>query len=372
MTHVSRRSTAALLLIGAALVHACSDALPSAPGLNDLDARGADARASVEIINLGTLGGNGSIAVGINDQGQVIGYSRDASNAYKPFVWENGVMRALPTLGGPCATNAFACAALGINERGDVVGRTVAPDGMMHATLWRHTGEMVDLGVPAGWSSSSASGINERGQIVGFVATAAGRQHAALWDDGVFEDLGTLGGANSVAGKINALGQVAGVSQDVGGVSHVFRWSRTTGMVDLGANAPWGFGCVARGINNQGEVTTCRLSANGVRGTIWSLERDAVQVRDLATLGAGVSNVWQINEVGEAVGNGSRIVNGQCCFGAVAVVWSARGEPTVLGSLGGNSIAFAINNRGDIVGESFLSPASIAIGDRATLWRRKR
>ena len=65
-----------------------------------------------EIIDLGTLGGNESGGYYINNEGQVVGASAinttfDPSSQFgattHPFLWENGVMLDLGTLGGPDA-----------------------------------------------------------------------------------------------------------------------------------------------------------------------------------------------------------------------------------------------------------------------------
>ena len=54
--------------------------------------------------------------LGINDRGQVVGASGTASGSQHAFLWQDGVMTDLGTLGG------IDSVALGINDRGQVVG----------------------------------------------------------------------------------------------------------------------------------------------------------------------------------------------------------------------------------------------------------
>ncbi len=116
-----------------------------------------------ETKNLGTLGGNYSKASGINDNGQIVGYSSlsqiDDDSVTHPFLWENGVMKDLGSFGGDFST------ASDINIKGQIVGVSSISEGSSHAFIWEND-FMKDLG-KLGGSYSEASGINDNGQVVG-------------------------------------------------------------------------------------------------------------------------------------------------------------------------------------------------------------
>src|SRR5262245_47152693 len=74
--------------------------------------------ADVYVINdLGTLGGDSSEASAINNAGQVVGWSTNASGATRGFLYAGGATTDLGTL--PGGTDSFAT---GINDLGQVVG----------------------------------------------------------------------------------------------------------------------------------------------------------------------------------------------------------------------------------------------------------
>ena len=68
----------------------------------------------------------------------------------------------------------------GINDAGQVVGYSETAGGPSHAFRWTATGGMVNLGTLGG-SSGSTSDINNNRQVVGGSDTATGQTHATLW-----------------------------------------------------------------------------------------------------------------------------------------------------------------------------------------------
>jgi probable HAF family extracellular repeat protein len=179
------------------------------------------------IRRLGTLGGERSWALAIDERGRVAGVSETAGGDRHAFAWRGGRMVDLGTLGGatsvvgdvlaPGGLFQANVADLAINDRGDVVGTSETASGDLHAFLWRD-GRMRDLGTLGG-PSSRAAAVNERGQVVGYSETASGDQHAFLWDRGRMTDLGALLGTTpagqpvwSRATAVNDRGQVVGTA----------------------------------------------------------------------------------------------------------------------------------------------------------------
>ena len=179
--------------------------------------------------DLGTTGGRtNSLAKKINESGQVVGYSYNGSEHTdrQAFLWDNGVMINLNADFGQTESIAYS-----INDIGQIVG-TASSDGWNQKSsyLWEN-GLITDLGTLGG-SITYAADINNFSQIVGQSKTAGGDTHAYLWENGLMTDLGTLGGNYSTAYAINDLGQVVGTSKDETGELHLFLWEEGI-MTDL-------------------------------------------------------------------------------------------------------------------------------------------
>jgi probable HAF family extracellular repeat protein len=226
------------------------------------------------ITNLETLGGPSSAVpwLGLNDAGVVAGISH--TNREDPlgedwacelvgflpqttdlicsgFVWENGRMRELPTLGG---NHGFAT---GVDNKGRVVGwaetavhdRTCSESSAQklgfRAVLWDpkdgsdgkiKARELRPFGDDA---ASAATAINDNGQVVGISGDcdqAVGRysaRHAVLWDDnGKAREIPNLGGTSwHTPMDLNGQGDVVGFSNpdepgdEIGDfISRAFYW----------------------------------------------------------------------------------------------------------------------------------------------------
>ena len=134
--------------------------------------------------DLGTLGGSIDAAV-INNRGQAVGTSRLPDGQSRAFLWEDGTLTDLGTLGGNYSS------ANSINDRGRIIGgsNTTSTPGKayLHAFVWKN-GKMVDFGTGRGFYSVGL-GISDS---------------ALLWEKGLsLEQLSTGVSSTSAVGQSN-------------------------------------------------------------------------------------------------------------------------------------------------------------------------
>jgi len=219
---------------------------------------------------LPTLGGNNSEAFGVNNLGQVVGMAETATQDpscvppqvldFEAVIWgpKPGHIDRLPVLPGDAVA-----AALAINDKGQVVGISgacVVPTsyaGGVHAVLWQH-GSVTDLGGLGGVMNNAATAINNAGQVVGSSDLPGDTAtHAFFWQHGVMTDIGTLpGDVFSLANDINSKGQAVGVSCDVNFNCRAFLWENGV-MTDLNTLVAAGsslYLTFGGGINDRGEI----------------------------------------------------------------------------------------------------------------------
>ena len=294
-------------------------------------------------LDLGTLGGPNSAVAwpNKNNRGQIVGITETAdinplgedwscalanfptitNHICYGFLWEDGVMTALPPL--PGGYNSYGAA---INNRGQAVGwaengihesKCLAPQVLQfEAVIWGpNSGEMTVLPPLSGDLDGAATAINDNGQVVGISGIcdqAVGRytaKHAVLWENGVPINLGNFDGgvAWNTPTAINNRSQVVGFANlpdtQAGAFNPVaFLWTQEGGIQKL---LPFGEDTNdwAWGINAQGQVVGQSFGASSARAFLYQ----GGVMTDLNTLIQPGSSLYlvlanDINDSGEIVG----------------------------------------------------------------------
>jgi len=261
---------------------------------------GAHAAPTYTITDLGSLGSplSNSFTVtyptGINNAGQVVGYSQTATFFQEAFLYSNGQMTNLGTLGGPQGSAAA------INNLGHVVGQSDVPFATSEAFLYSD-GHMNGLGFLGSVHDSYANGVNDSDQVVGWSMTNLnGIAHAFLYSSGHMTDLGTFlnGEGDSFANGINDSGEVVGQSVATG-ATRAFLYKNGQ-MFDLGTLG--GRDSDALAINNLGQIVGDAVPPNNRDHAF--LYSSSV-MKDLGTLGGLDSSATAINILGQVVGESS-------------------------------------------------------------------
>ena len=308
-----------------------------------------------QVVDLGTLGGANSGLLGypsraLTNNGAVIGFSDTkipdpfAPDCFDPncvvqrsFIWQDGRLASLPSL-----TKKASSFPTVENDRQDVTG--VSETGWLDpplgtpqyaAVLWRN-GAVIDLGTFGG-ASSVAYGVNNRGEVVGGASNgnadpysmlssdffifspfpADTESRAFVWVDGLKLDLGTLGGPDSIAIFINDKGQTVGIS-----------YTSDTPAADLGVPPIGTF------VWRQGRMT------------------------DIGGLGGNFTQPVALNQQGEIVGQ-SLLAGDQVWR---SFIWR-DGSLKDLGSLGGDNVyVYTINDEGVATGYSDIPPGTPVFG----------
>lgn len=340
------------------------------PASMSLGAISAEWFADYTIVDLGVLpGGAHSTAVAINDRTEVIGWSSthlfDGQHA---FLWRPG-LRALHDLG--TLRRADSSLPTGINQEGNIVGLSGG-----EAVFWDDGFRLHRLPAAANFSPT---GINNHDVVVGS-AVIGGCGMAATWTwrshvRGIAPSSSPCCPnpmvpqvSCSFGVGINDNGEVAGTLAP-GELFQAFLLDRGNHLRLLIG------GSFAAAINRLGHVTGLSSSFDefGV-GFLWTPEHGMRQVGPFP--GESQDNPNGMNDHDEIVGWSRAVAAFATCYHPF--VWSPKKEMKLLPSLTGfhpgndncadeTTIPFAINNRGEIVGESSVRSHPEIV--HAVLWR---
>ncbi|MBS0198028.1 MAG: hypothetical protein JSR77_14825 [Planctomycetes bacterium] len=190
------------------------------------------------------------------------------------------------------------------NAQGTRLGSTSTT--VPHASVTLSNGRTIDLGTLGG-ATSVATGINASGQVCGYSQVATGEFHAFRWipdvnaSGGTMHDLGTVGGPWSRAAAIADNGDVVGESATADSSTAAFLYHAATG--ELRALPSLGSGrtaatCIAPGGLVGGWATT----GNGAEtAVVWGDDGQIIALADLLGAGSG----WTVRRVTSVSSNSS-------------------------------------------------------------------
>ena len=344
--------TAALLLLGAC--SASDMTLMTGVAPDDLAMAAKGTSAGITATRLPSLGKGSTEAFDVNDNGVIVGTSKDATGVSRPVRWTK--------IGGSWAITAFTGA--GVAEAINVYG-VAAGHGDSRALAWRADGSQVDLG------PGRASGINKHGVIIG-VSNAPSQGPAAWWPEGS----GWSGPLMLPKLPGGGWAEAFGISDNNVAVGHAFdaageeravrwtydsatgRWSEPTVLFGLNGNT-------ATGINANGSIVGSSPPCTDVlvcnwNAAVWEALTATTQRRLIPGLDGGRSIGMDIDDTGAIVGTSGISTRP---FWAPSGATKAQELAPPKGLSGGR--ANGMNNTGMMVGGSF-SGSTIS----AVVWTR--
>lgn len=212
---------------------------------------------ALTMVDLGTLGPNMQ-PKGINASDQIVGTFYSASNVARAFIYSNGVLTNLGTLGG---SESYG---VGITDAGVVGGVSRNAADFFHAFV-RDSAGLVDLGALGGYASYIDL-VSPAGPMAGHAYMNDQSVRTFVYENGALTTLDTFGDEGWVQmfpTAVNASGQVAG-NYTTSGYSTFFLY--TGGKVYdlhalLPAGSPWTITSVLA-LNDRGQLLLTARNGN--------------------------------------------------------------------------------------------------------------
>jgi hypothetical protein len=240
-----------------------------------------------DALGAGTAAYQGTFAYGINTQGLIAGFYLDAKYVYHGFIRSPlGILTSFEAPGAGDAAGSYqGTYALGINSQGAITGFYRDANYVSHGFLRNSDGTFATFEAPGSgekaYQGTFAYSINSEGEIAGFYLDVNDLYHGFLRSSGgvfttfdapragnvLHSDQGTLPGLYSA---LNTSGAIAGFLLDAKNVYHGFLRSSNSVFTTFeapGANTSANSyrGTVPASINDSGVVTGYYIDASGVR-----------------------------------------------------------------------------------------------------------
>jgi probable HAF family extracellular repeat protein len=299
------------------------------------------------LTDLGTLGGNQSRALDVNNSTQVVGYSDPATPPPPPFqnydsvhafIWENGTMTELSGLQTP---EPFWVRANAINDLGQIVGDTSQYYGWTSIpTMWVNGVPM--FAGPLG-PLCEAIDINNNSTVIGTCRSDVwGDAKIFYWNPGAGpQTLFQPADDEQVTGRaLNDLGEVIGDSYSLSMGPYAFLWDNG----DMTSFAEGAGNAIAMGINEKGEIV------GSYGGNCGAYLRRNGTLLTLGTIGGNDSDAHDINESSWIVGSAQVAGGAWHAFLFIEPSMHDLNDLLVAPSSFVMHTATALNDSGEIVG----------------------
>jgi uncharacterized membrane protein len=284
----------------------------------------AAAQPQYEVVDLTKMFGTDFTAVDINNYGAVVGHMRLTHSTDQACVIQNGELTMLPMYQG-----IHPWYAIGIGDNGDVLGAGTLGTGTYRSIVYRN-GKVIDIGIPGFQEFPASFGMSDTGQVTGFmnntpfvwdsgnvtVIPGGGSGHAingalqvagtrqnraTTWVNGQPIDLHPAWAEGSFAASINKTGEIAGWGRRITGGQRGVLW-RNGKAIDLG---DFGGGqSRAYDVNDLSQVVGwASMAGQPDEGFLWD-KGTLYRLEDLMLGGSG----FQLVQTAEALNNGGQIL----------------------------------------------------------------
>ena len=223
-------------------------------------------------------------AADFNDRGQIVGTQNiePDSEILRAVIWKRG--KGLQILEpAPGDENSVA---VGINNRGEVVGTSGAYPSEsgtgVRSVIWDRRSRVTVIPDFPDSTASAPFAINNAGQVIGASDTPTGGR-GYIWDrkSGLRTIGGLMGDDSSSPSAINDHGEVVGTDSFYGNGQHAIFWSQATGVVDLGDLPGSIENSHASDINNHRQIVGYATGLSGSEAVIWDSEGQIHNLNEL-------------------------------------------------------------------------------------------
>jgi hypothetical protein len=165
-------------------------------------------------------------AVGINDRGEIVGIFQGADFSIHGYRLADGAFTAMDDPDAPAfnagTPNAFTITEVtSINNRGDVAGFFIDTNNFGHSFLL--SGEVFQpIAVPAGVQGTFVSGLNNSGDVVGTFSDISGVPQGCRQNHRGIRFVNFPNAVSTNPNAINSSGRIVGVYFDTTGFTHSF------------------------------------------------------------------------------------------------------------------------------------------------------